>query len=343
MAFYHRFKRQFLSRIYLVRIFLVLLILSSSYTLLLLFKPLGQTVISLWHSAQTPLPNYFNRTNFLLLGRSGQGYDAPDLTDTIIMISIHQDTGDTVLLTIPRDLWIPSLRAKINTAYYYGNQKQGTDGGIILAKSAVSESLDQPIHFTAIIDFASFERFIDLLGGVDITVDTAFDDSEFPIPGRENDLCGGDPQTLCRYEHIRFDSGSQHMDGKTALKFIRSRNAEGDEGTDFARSARQEKLILAVKDKLLSRKILTNTKLLKSLYENVSKSIVTDIKPEIYPALIKLGLKSVKTRIRTAAISESLVYHPPLSKAQDFQWVLLPKDNNPKIIFEYVLQLLTQP
>ena len=63
----------------------------------------------------------------------------------------------------------------------------------------------------------------------------AFTDSQYPIAGKENDACGGDATFACRYKTVQFQAGSQHMDGKTALMYVRSRHAEGDEGTDFAR------------------------------------------------------------------------------------------------------------
>jgi len=83
------------------------------------------------------------------------------------------------------------------------------------------------------------------------------DDERYPIPGKEADECGGDPEYLCRYEMIHFDSGLQMMNGVTALKFVRTRNSENlEEGTDLARSIRQQKVLLAIRDKIMSTEII---------------------------------------------------------------------------------------
>jgi LCP family protein required for cell wall assembly len=253
---------------------------------------------------------------------------------------VGQEKGDVVLLSVPRDIWVPSLKAKLNSAFHYGEKKR-PGGGFTLAKSAVSETINQPIDFVAMINFANFEKVIDSLGGVDINVEKDLDDAKFPIPGKENDECGGDEEYMCRYEHLHFSAGVQHMDGKTALKYVRSRQAEGDEGTDFARSRRQERLLLAIKEKLLSLGVLTDPNKLSSLYKSVSSSIVTDIANDL-PAIIKLGLKSAKLNdVKSAAISDpDQLYHPSISPLYNNQWVLAPKGDNPQIIFDFVSGLL---
>ncbi len=326
MALYQRLKRQILSKTWLVRAMLVLLALACFLAVyFLVIKPFSRLA--------TSLPDHSGRTNLLLLGIAGDNHDGSDLTDTIIFASANKSTGDTLLVSIPRDLWIPSLRAKINTAYHYGEEKQPGKGGFILAKSAISEAIDQPVDYVALIDFSVFEKAIDTVGGVDIVIDHAFTDLKYPVSGRESDPCES-----CRYQTISFSTGPQHLDGVTALKFVRSRNAAGDEGTDFARSARQEKIISAFKQKLLS----SPTKIFQ-LKNLPSQGIITDISPDLYFPLARLGFKVARTKLRVAAITEPLVYNPTISASQDYQWVLLPKDNDPKTIFEYVSQQLNRP
>lgn len=347
MAFYHRWKRQLLSRVYLVRLLLALLVVTFLAAFWSLAgRPLTSLAGRLWVNLRSTLPSHAGRTNFLLLGVPGDdrnGHAGSDLTDTLVFASVDQSGGDTLLLTIPRDLWILSLRAKINTAYHYGQARQPAGGGLVLAKAAVSEALDQPVDFAMVINFTGFEKIIDLLGGVEIVVERAFDDYRFPVPGREEDPCDGDPQYRCRFEHLHFDAGLQHMDGQRALKFIRSRNAQGEEGTDFARSRRQEKLILALTKQLTRGKTLLHPGKIRQLAHQLAGTVVTDLTPADYPALIKLGLKASRQDLRTAVVAEPLVYNPPLSAAQDFQWVLLPQDNDPQILFSYVKDLLAKP
>src|SRR5690606_11303223 len=116
----------------------------------------------------------------------------------------------------------------------------------------------EPVHYAMVMDFSGFKEVIDTLGGVEVDVEHSFTDTEYPIAGRENDLCDGDPEYRCRYETIEFKQGRQYMDGETALKFVRSRHAEGDEGNDFARSACQQRVISAIREKVLTTGILFN-------------------------------------------------------------------------------------
>jgi hypothetical protein len=131
-----------------------------------------------------------------------------------------------------------------------------------------------------VIDFSGFEQAIDLLGGVEISVERPFTDYEYPIPGRENADCSQPQERTeltptsvqelitegkvsneqlpklvqeypCRYEALQFTAGSQLMDGRTALKYVRSRHS-AEEGSDFARSRRQRLLLEAVVERLFS-------------------------------------------------------------------------------------------
>lgn len=303
--------------------------------LLLLFAFVSLPTLSRWFSLLLASPQALEaregRTNLLILGAGGAGHEAADLTDTIIFISLDHQDRRPVLLSLPRDIWITSMRAKINTAYYYGNQKR-EGGGIILAKSSVSEILDQPVHYAAVIDFAGFVKTLDLLGGVEVEVERSFDDYKYPIPGKENDDCGGDPEFSCRYEHIHFEEGPQVMDGATALKFVRSRNAEGEEGTDFARSARQQKVVLALKKKLSSPTILLSPGKILALWQIFNDSVETDVPKSKWPALGRLLFSLNQERIRSEVLNgglpdqEGFLENPPISSRFDNQWVLVPAD-----------------
>ncbi|MFC1710470.1 LCP family protein, partial [Patescibacteria group bacterium] len=226
------------------------------------------------------------RTNVLILGKGGEGHDAPDLTDTIIFASISHEDGSVSMISLPRDIWVDELKTKLNSLYYWGNQKQ-EGGGLILAKSHVEEVIGQPLHYGIVIDFEGFVDVIDVIGGVEVNVKNGFTDEKYPIMGKEDDECGGDTEFKCRYKTVKFDKGTQTMDGKTALIFVRSRNADGDEGTDLARAERQELIIASVKDKVLSSQILLSPKKLRSLYEISGNAIETDIDANVGPVLAR--------------------------------------------------------
>ncbi|MEK9207226.1 MAG: LCP family protein, partial [Patescibacteria group bacterium] len=235
------------------------------------------------------------RINLLLLGRGGGKHEGPNLSDTIIFASLDLKNPKVTLVSLPRDLWSADLNGRINSAYAVGETKR-KGGGLVLSESVVSKIIGQNIDYGIVIDFSGFVKAVDLMGGIDVNVDRAFDDYQYPIKGNENELCGHTEEEVvtftasnsaetelpgffpCRYEHLHFNKGLQHMDGETALKYVRSRHAKGNEGTDFARSQRQEKTIKAFMDKVFSLQILVNPAKIVGLYSAVNGSIDTNIK-----------------------------------------------------------------
>lgn len=319
MGLYHWTRRQILGKVWFVRVILLVFLIAIIFLVgvKVVIPALGglyRGVKILW----TDLPQTDGRTNLLILGVGGGVHDGPDLTDSIMILSIRRSDGLTALLSVPRDLWVDSLRAKINTAYHYGEEKQ-KGGGFVLAKSAIVEVSNLPIHRVILIDFSGFIDVVDSLGGIEVNIKNSFVDKNYPIAGRENDLCNGDLEYRCRYETVKFDAGIQRMDGDTALKFVRSRQAEGDEGTDFARSKRQDEVITAIRKKISVSNI-------KKLYDIFIKKVKTDILLDELFSLAKLGLKINKNTLKSINITEPIVYNPPISATYDYQWVLVSKN-----------------
>lgn len=304
--------------------------------------------ISLVSQSVEELQGENGRVNLLILGISGDERAGADLTDTIIFASANPKTGNTLLLSLPRDIWLASMRAKLNTAYYYGNQKK-PGGGLVLAKAAVAEILDQPVDYGLVINFNGFEQIIDILGGVTVDVENSFDDYRYPIPGKENDECGGDPEYRCRYEHLHFDAGEQEMDGERALKYVRSRYAEGEEGTDFARSRRQQRLLAAIKAKLFSPRILFNPFKAVQLIKALQQNFETDIPQKDWGGMAKLLLKmrsgDLKAEVLNGGAEDKegyLINPPPDPERYDNHWVLIPRTGDWQEIQGYIRELLSQ-
>lgn len=290
-----------------------------------------------------------NNINILLLGIGGGKHDGPNLSDTVIFVNIDPRNKTVSMVSIPRDLWVPDLNAKINSAYAFGEEKQ-KGGGLILAKAVVSRIVGQPIDYGFRIDFDGFIKAVDLMGGLDVTVDRVLDDYEYPIEGKEEDTCGHTPEEVdalatassqleafpCRYKHLHFDKGLQHMDGKTALEFVRSRHAVGEEGSDFARSKRQQKIITAFKNKAFSLGTIFNPTKLLGLYSTLQDSIDTDIKQEEFDDFIRLAQQMKDTRIQSLAVDQGdpeeerdgLLTTPVDTSEFRGQWVLIPAAGN---------------
>lgn len=266
------------------------------------------------------------RTNILIMGKAGGAHEGPDLTDTMIVASLSFTKPEIVTISIPRDLWIPDIRAKINSAYYWGNQKNPGDG-INFAKSITREVVGTPIHYGVVIDFSAFKDIIDALGGIRVNVENGFTDKLYPIEGRENDVCGGDSTFACRYETITFFTGEQLMNGETALKFVRSRHAEGTEGTDQAREARQQKVIEGIKSKIMNPKIFLSPKIDLALLNIIRKYVQTDMDGPT-AAIIARNIIKNKGVVKQNLIPEDFLINPPITKTYDKLYVLIPRDGN---------------
>ncbi len=284
------------------------------------------------------------RVNILLLGIGGGSHDGPLLTDTIILASIDPKTKKVSLISVPRDFWVPELNAKINTAYAKGEAKR-QGGGLLLSKAVVSKILGQDIDYGVRIDFNGFVKAVDMVGGLDLTVDKTFDDDEYPISGKEQDDCGFTDEEFekratdssqldafpCRYEHLHFDAGPQHMDGQRALKFVRSRHGDNGEGSDFARSKRQEKVISAFRDKVFSLQTFLNPVRLIGLYETFKGMVDTDIQPSETDDFLRLSQKMKEAKIKSVVIDagdskrEGLLANPTPSSEFGYQWIIAPR------------------
>ena len=264
-----------------------------------------------------------DRINILLLGMGGEGHDGAYLTDTIMLASLKPSTKQVALVSIPRDLTTPvSGWRKINSINAYAEQQTPGSGGTATAK-AIEELLQTPITYYIRVDFAGFERIIDEIGGVEINVENAFDDYTYPIGGQEDN-----PNYYARFEHLHFDAGLQKMNGSLALKYARSRHAFGLEGSDFARARRQQLLLEAVKEKLLSRQTLLNPVVLTKLISEFNKDISTNLGSWELLRLWDLSKDVKREQIINKVLSDAPDGFLVSSKGQDGAYILTPRSGN---------------
>ncbi len=255
----------------------------------------------------TPTPDPLAVYSILLLGYGGGTHEGGLLTDSIMLAKIDPKAEKISLISIPRDLWVPmpvngeeQVFKKINEAYAIGlddkkypNKKieyTGNAGGGEMAKKVVENVVGFKIDHFASIDFDGFVKIINILGGVDVKITRTFEDPFYPIEENINDTCGKseeemkmleatmsgeklDQQYLCRYENLKFEKGIQHLDGKTALKFARSRHSVSD-GGDFNRANRQKLVLTAIRDKVINIGFVP--KIIPTL-ETLTRHIKTDI------------------------------------------------------------------
>jgi LCP family protein required for cell wall assembly len=191
-----------------------------------------------------------DRFNLLVLGYGGKGHDGQNLTDSILLYSISLDGGPASQISVPRDLWIESpvgsgAYRKVNSAYATalatGSSPRRAAG---VAAKSIGAALGVPVHGWLTVDFDGFRDLVDALGGVEVDVQRSFT-ARYP----RND----DPSVDYRWTTVKFQKGKQKMDGETAIRYARARySANPVEGSDFGRAARQQRLVAAIKARLLS-------------------------------------------------------------------------------------------
>ena len=241
-----------------------------------------------------------DRINILLLGVGGEGHEGPNLSDTIILASFKPSTRQVALLSIPRDLYAPIPNIgyrKINYAYAIGEAQKSGSGGP-LASTVVSNVFDVPIHYYVRLDFSGFDEIIDSLGGVTVNVENVIDDEFYPIPGKET------ATTSERYEHFYLEQGIKFMNGETALRYVRSRKAKGVEGSDFARSKRQQKVLMAIKEKVSASNLLLNPGKISNVIKTLNRHLDTNLEIWEILRLYSLGKAISLSDITTYVLAD---------------------------------------
>lgn len=169
------------------------------------------------------------RVNILLLGGDSRGMAKNELprSDSIMLASIDPVTKKAHLFSILRDTYVKipgEGEDRINTAI--------TTGGPNLAMKTVGDLLGIPVQYYVYTDFKGFIALIDAIGGIEIDV--------------EKDMKYSDSEDNHVYD-INLKKGLQHLDGKTALQYVRFRH---DALSDFSRTERQRKFLTAVAQKM---------------------------------------------------------------------------------------------
>lgn len=255
--------------------------------------------------------------NILLLGNGGAGHPGAELTDTIQVLSIDPIKSRASIISLPRDLYINDSSAakssyKLNEAYYWGEQT-GVGGGQ-MAKEKVSEILGIPIHYFMKIDFTAFKSIVDEIGGVDVTVDKRIYD-------RWDD------------GQLKLEPGQYHMDGTLALDFARSRHTT----SDFDRSARQQKVILAINQKIKDQRIINKPQEVNHLLKIIEQHFNTDIQIweaiKIFDLIKDFKAEDINSKVIDNNPTDNLLYS---TYSRGGAYILLPRAKSYDAIHQFV-------
>ncbi len=257
-----------------------------------------------------------DRVNVLVLGMGGPGHDGPYLTDTIMIASIKPSTKEMALISIPRDLEIniPNFGVrKINAVNSIGETNDPGQGGEFTRKE-IEKLFGISIPYYIRIDFAAFQDMVDTVGGITINVPNGFTDTSFPGPNYS-------------YQTISFTTGEQVMDGERALNYSRSRHGNAGESSDFARSRRQQQVIAALRERILSADTYTNPATIERIMGTLASHITTNLN---FGQIMYVGsiVKEVGTTVKTLVIDDSPRGFLTSAIASNGAFVLRPKSGN---------------
>ena len=232
-------------------------------------------------------PYLTSTQNILILG-SDRRADTPNWrTDVMMILAVDRANGAAGMISIPRDLYvdIPNYgMGRLNTADYFGS-----DGGKDMAAGArtiaeiVRRDMGVAIDNYIRLDFTGFQQLIDALGGIDVEVDCPLEDYFLEVAiGRP-----------------RIEAGLQHMDGETALAYVRTRR----QGGDFDRARRQQRVLMAMRDQAVSTDLLPR---LPSLVPPALQLAETDLNPFELMSLARFGLTMDMSKLKGFVIDANM-------------------------------------
>lgn len=239
------------------------------------------------------------RWDILLLGHQPAG----GLTDSIIILSYKKETGETALISLPRDLFvsIPLCgQQRINYAYVAG-EKDSAGGGLKLAKEVAGNVTGLDIDFVVAIDTYALEEIVDAIDGIEIEENRYF----------STDFYGN---------YVTIRPGKNYLSGSETLAYVGSRAVAG---SDFGRMERQQKALMAIKDKALSFGLLTRPDKIWSILNSLEKHIEMDIPFSQVKELIQMASDLEIQNIDQIVFDTSNYLYSTRSDAGAY--ILLPK------------------
>jgi len=255
------------------------------------------------------------RFDLLLLGSDAGSDRWSRRMDVMLLVEIDVATGNVAMIGLPRNLRnapLPPgfardavecgcLTGLLNEVYVEATARhpdrwpgKGAIKGIGAVRGVISELTGRPIDAVLVADLMGVVRVVDAMGGIDIYVPSAVSDDHYPDP-----IYG----TIDLY----IKAGQQHMDGRIALAYARSRHGS----SDYARMARQQTLLLAIRDQIGPSIILSAP----DLFAAAKRTAWTDLPRESLPALVELFGKAANGSVKHLRIVPP-TYSSFLTKAE---------------------------
>ncbi|MEW6223976.1 MAG: LCP family protein [Chloroflexota bacterium] len=265
-------------------------------------------------------PTVASRINILLTGIDSAETRTTALTDTIMVVSINPADKSVAMVSIPRDISNFRLydgrtfKGKINSfmTWVRNHPSEFDEKPFPALMKEVGYLLGVPIHYFAAIDLQGFRRMIDEVGGVTVDNPRAIND---PLYDWFDGSYG-----------FYLDAGRVKLNGRNALAYARSRQGAGD--SDFTRAARQQQLLVALRQKLTSASMITR---LPDIIKVAGDTVRTNVPTDRLEELIKLAREIDGDLIERVVLGPPYAYHPPTSSTGGVYTLQLRMDKLAKL------------
>lgn len=245
----------------------------------------------------TPAPG--GRINVLIIGSDGGLGYTHSLTDSMIVVSVDPTTLHADMLSFPRDISRfrmyngGTFQGKLNALATFAdeNPRQYPDGGLGTLTREIGFLLGVPIHYYAYVNLAGFKALVDAVHGVDVVNEKQISDAGYEFPDGKRGFF--------------MTPGPHHLDGRTALAYVRTRQGPGD--NDFTRARRQQQVLVALKSRLTDPTLLPQ---LPTILGAMARTVQTDYPADNVPDLLILA-----RQFNNDANVSHYVLGPPYAKA----------------------------
>ncbi len=340
--------RKFFKSLFLTFLVVIIIIL---YTTLIIFQKasvylrktpdyLLNTLSSI--NKNNPYQN-IDKINFIVLGldKRDDSLEKTNTTDTIMFVSLNLKNQKINTISIPRDLWFYDINSKVNEIYPLSLNQPNQ---LRFIKDKFQRLTGQSINHVLVFTTDNLIKFVNLIGGVDLYLETGFIDNQYPNP----EYIKNPIPNIPKYKTIEFKSGLIHLDETNVTEFVRSRKGSDlvvNGGTDLARIQRQQLLVEAVLNKLKSGQFIDNKLNPINFYNFWDQEIIKDISDKNFLQILsvlgdtipKLTLNKIEVPVGTNT-KNGLIYHP--SSFINNQWVYVPADQEYKAFQQFFSESL---
>lgn len=257
----------------------------------------GDLVSAIFNEGKPLKKDANGQSNILLFGTSEDdpNHPGPDLTDSIMLLSVNQERKDAYVVSIPRDFYvdygqpcISGYKGKINVVYKCGKDAGGEDAGAALLRQKIGEIFGVDVQYSVHVNYTVLRQAVDAVGGITVNIE-----SDDPRGILDRNFDWDCPNGVYTCYNVKHPNGPANLNGKQALYLARARGegaiTYGLSRSNPDRQDNQRKILIALKDKAVSAGVLTNPIAVNNLLDALGDNLRSNFAADEIKTLIDLG------------------------------------------------------